>query len=226
MMENEAAALNRLVPARYYSAVVQVSGAMQLNLAVMNLCRTSVRIPHSNEALPGSAVAANAEHMPFGANSIDVFVLTHVLEFSDSPHDVLRETAECVVPGGIVAISGFNPRSMLGFAKFTNRYAGTEVDEAEFLSVVRVRDWLALLGFETIAGEFAFYRPPFNQPNRLHKFRSLETAGARWWPGLGSIYILVARKKVFGTRMNGIVLRKRALSRGRLFHAVAKRSPK
>ena len=226
MVEAETVVFNRLLPSRYYPAAVQASSSPHLNLAAMNLSRTRVNVSCTLEAFCGTDVVANAEHLPFGSSSVDIMVLSHVLEFSDHPHDVLREASQCIVSGGVLAISGFNPRSLFGAAKYTNRFAGTFIGEAHLYSVIRVRDWLALLGFEVFAGEYVFFRPPFVQGRRLNQLRSLEVAGARWWPGFGAIYILVARKRVAGFRMSAAALRKSKLSRRRLFHAVADRTQK
>ena len=221
MMDAEAITLNRLLPAQYYPVAVQISECKQLELAAMNFSRVSVKVAQTTVNTVGSTVIANADGMPFGANAVDLLVLTHVLQFSNRPHEVLREAAECVVPEGVLAISCFNPVSLFGVAKYLNRFRGTIVDQIDLYSSVRVRDWLSLLGFDVVAGEFLFYRPPFIQHRRLNQFRRLEIAGARWWPGMGSIYVLVAKKKVFGARMNSMALRRRSNARGRPLHAVA-----
>ena len=47
---------------------------------------------------------------------------------------------------------------------------------------MRVKDWLALLGFEIVGGQMACYAPPSRQQKWLERFSFMETAGDRWWP--------------------------------------------
>ena len=226
MMEAETATFNRLVPSRYYPTTIQVSNFRHLDLSALHLSQQHIRVSQEPDRKLDVAIVAESEQLPFGENSIDLLILVHALDFSSYPHDVLREVTQCVTPEGIVAISSFNPRSLFGVAKYMNRFSGTTVDQAHLYSAVRVRDWFALLGFEVIAGEYLFFRPPFVQQKRLNQFRSFETAGARWWPAMGSIYILVAKKKVLGVRMNAESLRKSRLSHRRLFQPIAEQTTK
>ena len=164
------------------------------------------RVGNPLSASAQCGVIAESEWLPFAARSIDLLVLPHVLEFSLEPHDVFRELSECIAPEGIVAITGVNPKSMLGVMKYFNRYTHSTLQQAKLVSVLRVRDWLSLLGFEAVAGEMVFFRPPSSQDTRLQRLQNLELAGARWWSNFGSVYVLVARKKEMAMRMNGNML--------------------
>ena len=172
----------------------------------------------------GENVVADAEWFPFAVNSIDLLIMPHVLEFSNEPHDVLREVSECVVPEGIVAIAGMNPHSMLGVKKNLTNMEDIGLEQAKFYSVIRVRDWMSLLGFDSIAGEYAFFRPPSEQSGRLTGLKKFEVFGARWWPGFGSVYVLVFRKKVMGVRMNGSVISRTLRKKRRVLSPVAERN--
>lgn len=98
--------------------------ALQLNLAEYDLLRANrmpLRLVAGNEA--GVQVRLDMSEFPFGEGSLDLLLLPHVLEFHDHPHQVLREMARMLRPGGSVIISGFNPRSLWGIwrvTKFTN----------------------------------------------------------------------------------------------------------
>ena len=199
-MELETASIKRLLPQRYYPVVVQTHGPCSLSSPVVELYGAQYQVLSDFITPQSEYIVANAEQLPFGSNSIDLLLLPHVLEFSKFPHDVLREVSECVVPEGILAISCFNPRSLLGLAKYMHRFSGTIIEESHLYSTVRVKDWLNLLGFQVIAGEFVLFRPLFAQQVRLNRFKFMETAGTRWWPSMGSIYILIAKKKEFGVR--------------------------
>ena len=47
--------------------------------------------------------------------------------------------------------------------------------------VARLKDWLALLGFEIAGGRFAAYAPPLHHAKWLESFSFMEKAGDRWW---------------------------------------------
>ena len=47
------------------------------------------------------------EELPLEHNSCDVVVLHHALDFAQSPHQVLREAARILRPGGHLILLGF-----------------------------------------------------------------------------------------------------------------------
>lgn len=224
LLDAEVPIMDRLVPSRYYPVMLQAHGPRKLNLKALDMARSQYWMTWPSEVNASGSLFADVEHLPFGANSIDLLVLPHVLEFTHSPHNTLREIVQCVAPEGVVAITGFNPQSMFGISKYLRRFAGSIIDGAQLYSSVRVRDWLALLGFDVIAGEFAFFRPPLLQEKKLSKLRHLETAGMRWWPAMGAIYVIVAQNKEFGMNMAGAHADKTFQSRQRVLRPVAERA--
>ena len=193
---------HKLLPQQYYRVAMQISQFPQFHYldAITSEIKCQVSTWDSGDLK--CDVVAEGEWLPFAAKSIDLLVLPHVLEFSYAPHDVFREISECIVPEGVVVIIGFNPKSILGFMKYCNRYRSMTLHQAKFLSSLRVRDWLSLLGFESIACEMVFFQPP-SMSNRHRKSRQfLENAGSRLWSGFGSVYVLVARKKEMAVRLN------------------------
>src|SRR5216117_515400 len=71
--------------------------------------------------------------------------------------------------------------------------------EAERL--LRLKDWLALLGFELTGGRFGCYAPPFSQRLWLERVGFMEKAGDRWWPICGGVYVVRAIKRNVGMRL-------------------------
>jgi hypothetical protein len=98
-------------------------------------------------------------------------------------------------------IVGFNPwslwglRSALGFSRDLHPWNG------RFLSLLRVKDWLALLGFDVSAGRLIAYAPPFDSERWRRRFGFMEPAGDRWWAVGGAVYMLQAIKRVRGMRI-------------------------
>src|SRR6266851_2253339 len=70
-----------------------------------------------------------------------------------------------------------------------------------FIGLLRLKDWLALLGFELTGGRFGCYAPPFSQGRWLERFGFMEKAGDRWWPICGAVYVVRAIKRNVGMRL-------------------------
>jgi SAM-dependent methyltransferase len=134
--------------------------------------------------------------LPLATECIDVVVLPHTLEFATSPHAILREVDRVLIPDGYVIILGFNPFSLWGIWRLLRARHSITPWDGRFLSVTRMRDWLALLGFETVAVRYHFYRPPMGRSAFSNKLLFLETFGAKWWAFAGGGYVLLAKKRV------------------------------
>ena len=132
--------------------------------------------------------------------SIDLVLLPHVLEFSANPHQILREVARVLMPEGHVVIAGFNPWSLWGVRRMFGRGSGYPWN-GRFIHLPRIKDWLALLGLEIVAGRMGCYAPPCAQQQWLDRFGFMESAGDRWWPIAGGVYFLQAVKRVRGMRL-------------------------
>ncbi len=189
--------------ARFDAAVSDIFGfnAVQLGLAEADLLKDS-RIPFRCKAGQGSAVKLKCdfEQLPFASNSIDLLLLPHLLEFSGNPHQLLREAERVLVPEGHLIISGFNPYSLWGL----RRLCGEKKHypwHGRFISLKRLKDWLALLALEVVGGRMSGYAPPMKREKWLHRLNWMNKAGDRWWPMMGGVYFLVAKKRVTGVRL-------------------------
>jgi SAM-dependent methyltransferase len=154
---------------------------------------------------PGAALAADPHQLPLASQSVDLLALPHVLETAADPHQVLREAERVLMPEGHLVISGFNPLSLWGlrqsFMRERRRRALGAPWEARFLGLLRLKDWLRLLGFELNGGRFGRYAPAVASAEWLARFAFLESAGERWWPILGGAYVVRAVKRVHGMRV-------------------------
>lgn len=162
--------------------------------------------------------------LPFPNASIDLVVLPHALELARDPHQTLREVERVLVPEGRVVIAGFNPASLWGLrqrAGHMKRGMGLGRDQdlylpsaGDFIGYWRLRDWLRLLSFEVESGRFGCWRPPLKSEAWLQRFEWMDRIGDRWWPVLGSVYFVVAVKRVRGMRLVGLVRKDRRKVRG------------
>jgi SAM-dependent methyltransferase len=157
------------------------------------------------------AVINRYEELPFATQSIDLVVLPHILEFAAEPHQVLREVDRVLVPEGHLVITGFNPASLWGLRQALTRLGAAPYlpREGQFIGLHRIKDWLKLLSFEVNRGRFGCYVPSVRTDKWLARWNFCERAGDRWWPVLGSLYMVTAVKRVRGMRMVGHVRRAR-----------------
>ncbi|WP_244846891.1 class I SAM-dependent methyltransferase [Caballeronia sp. SL2Y3] len=183
--------------------------------APYTLPRTSSRGASAPEGR--STVWCEFLDLPFEAQSVDLLVLPHTLEFSSDPHRLLREAERVLVPEGQLIILGFNSLSLWGARQSLGKVAGRPfVPEAhDMIAFTRIKDWIKLLGFDLERGRFGCYRPPLLTDKWLQRYEFMEPAGDRWWPIFGAAYMITAVKRVRGMRLIGPrKLKKPALAPG------------
>ena len=94
--------------------------ALQLGLPQLQLLahnRIPLRQIAGESGSGGVNVVCDLRELPFAANSIDLVVMPHVLEFHDDPHQVLREVERILIPDGQLVLTGFNPVSLWGLRR-------------------------------------------------------------------------------------------------------------
>ncbi len=175
--------------------------ALQLGLPEHDFLRNSripLRFTGADQAC--AAVRLCGDELPIASASLDLLLLPHVLEFGQHPHAILREAERVLMPEGSLLISGFNPHSLWGLHRALGRRNGYPWC-GHFIGLSRIKDWLALLGFEMAGGRFAAYAPPFHQKKWLERSDFMEAAGDRWWAVSGGVYFVHAIKRVPGMRL-------------------------
>ena len=208
--------------AQFDACVADVFGyqAWQMGMPGLDLLRAN-RMPF--KAVVGSevagdlaamgwrnGVAALPEALPFDSQSIDLLVLPHVFECTESPHQVLREVERVLVPEGRVVLSGFNPWSLWGAR---NAMPGMEAwmprPVSSQVSPLRMKDWLKLMSFDVDATRLGCYVPPCRTDQWLRRWHFLEAQGKRWWALGGAAYVISATKRVPGMRLIGPAWKKK-----------------
>ena len=190
--------------AQFDSAVEDVFGfnAVQIGLPGINFLRESrIALKVHAGVDGGCSLVTEAGRLPLASQSIDLVLLPHVLEFAEQPHQILREAERVLMPEGSIVISGFNPLSLWGAARALGRERRQVPGCGRFIGLLRLKDWLALLGFELTGGRFGCYAPPFSQGRWLERFGFMEKAGDRWWPICGAVYVVRAIKRNVGMRL-------------------------
>ncbi len=143
-----------------------------------------------------SAITARHDKLPIISDGVDLIYLAQCLAFIKNPHEVLRETFRTLMPEGHVIISNLNPWSLWGLWRWCVRYIKPVPWDGHFISVTRLKDWLALLGFDVLEVKRYFFRPPISHPGLLQRLACLEKCGRWFWPFFGGGYVLLAKKRV------------------------------
>jgi SAM-dependent methyltransferase len=144
-----------------------------------------------------SPFIGNATALPFESDSIDVIVLHHLLDFYDSPQQMLREVSRVSIPMGHVIIIGFNPLSLWGLAKPIGRMRGQAPWTGTFFRPGRLMDWLNLLNFKIDRVHYSHYGLPLNEPRILGNVPDFSQGlSRRSNMPFGGVFAIVARKHV------------------------------
>ena len=143
-------------------------------------------------------VLADLDALPMHDNSVDLVLLHHSVEFSENPHQVLREATRVLAPGGNLVIVGFNPWSLFGARRLASRMGSASAPWAHHaLSASRLIDWMHLMSCEPVGVARGFYGVPTQYRRGFKRLapvdRYLSDRGA---PG-GAFFMLHATKLLF-----------------------------
>lgn len=107
-------------------------------------------------------VEANPEALPIMTDSIQAVVLSHALEYGQSPSVLLGEVHRALAPQGILYVLMYAPLNPWMF-KARGRLNRRKKELPNYsISIHRYKEWLNLLGFKTL---------------------ELEVVGCPWWRG-------------------------------------------
>lgn len=139
---------------------------------------------------------AEVDDLPLLKHSVDVCVLAHALEFSLDPHHVVREANRVLIPNGYLVITGFNPFSLVGLNQFIPYRRNKSPWNERLFSPMRVKDWLHLMGFEIQLDQRLLHSTLASQVKQGVLSNHWHNIASRCFPSLGSVYVIVAKKRV------------------------------
>ena len=197
LLELEHECITRRLPELFGYHLLQVGelGNADMMASSLILDRSIIDIDGERRAERYPVLRGAADALPVASDSVDVVLLPHVLEFEPHPHEALREVQRVLVPEGNLLISGFNPWSMMGLWSRVLKGRGSAPWCGSFLSLNRLRDWLALLGFDVVAVDSFFFRPPFRNLALMTRLRELERLGVRAGGMFAGAYLVSAKKR-------------------------------
>lgn len=196
----EEAALARLALDDVFGFELLQAGAWGPARHLLEGARTQHTTLVDPEADSRVTLCAPLDSLPFSSDSIDAILLPHTLELVEDPYAVLREAARVLCAEGCLMICGFNPFSGWGARRRFAQYFGRPAfppQTRRMLSERRLRDWVALLGFDidSIYG----YLGSLPMTRRLRKFGDTGQREADFRPRAAltaGAYLLKARKRV------------------------------
>lgn len=196
VLKTESAMLEQLLPGFFGYHLAQFS-VQEKPLFQSSTIQNKVVVNLENTADGG--VVAQPSQLPFANDSLDVVVLHHLLDFAESPQEILRELARVTLPMGHIVLVGFNPMSLWGLWKAFAGVKGNPPWNGQFIRPGRLMDWLNLLNFKIDRAQYAIYRPPMARyAGRVEDYsggvsRNLNLPN-------GSVYVIVAQKHVGSIR--------------------------
>ncbi len=197
-LDQENACLAELMPKLFGYYLVQLGMAGSYD-EVMEDCRIgSCLVLAANSTANQIKIDAQVDlpQLPIATDSVDAVLVPHTLDFTPDPHRVLREIERILIPEGRIIISGFNPWSMWGGYKLLLQHKGKIPWCAQFISVLRLQDWLRLLDFNVELVKPIMFRPPLQSETMMNRLMFLERIGPKYWPFFSAGYVVQAVKRV------------------------------
>lgn len=185
--------MHRVLKSLYGSRVLQLSMLREPSFKSLDCA-----LPLAMGPLPGGAIQTlcGDVQLPVGTAAMDIAVVHHFMEYSQNPHQLLKEVSRILTPSGHVVIVGFNPYSFLGLRSVFGRFQREGIWHNHPISAKRMADWLTLLDFTVTEVQYGFYQLPFNVFSQNPQFKALSRyLGAKQWP-FGGFYVVVAKKQI------------------------------
>jgi SAM-dependent methyltransferase len=197
LVQQELRIMERLLPRMFGYHIVQIGAAAASPYYNSSPISHRMLLQVDEEGyIDGTSLQCSTEALPILAESMDVVVLPHTLEFTATPHKLLRECEKILIEEGHLIIIGFNPWSLCGLWRLFLSWRNLPPWNGHFYSHKRIHDWLSLLDLELIRTERCFYRPPLQRLSLMRRLGFLEKLGGYCWSYFGGVHIMVARKRV------------------------------
>jgi SAM-dependent methyltransferase len=153
-------------------------------------CTVAASLAHVRAGVHADVVTRGTQ-LPFASDSVEAVLLPHTLEFAADPYALIREVDRILTGEGQLLVLGFRPMSLWGLRSVASRGAFPPGVQ-RLLSERRLREWLALLGYElSPVRRFLFGLPWGKSSNPTRALRRGFTSG---WPA--GAYLLRARKRL------------------------------
>jgi len=187
--------VDQILPRLYGFHLMQLGISSQTPLYANSMIRHRFSIAAQSGDGNVSAIS-ELEQLPIESDSLDVMLVHHALEYSDRPHQLLREAARVVVPHGNLIVIGFNPLSLFGLRQLASSRFGGPIWQGQLFSAHRVADWLRLLDFGIDSIQFSGHSLPVQNPSILDRLGRVDELGLKWGLPGGASWMIHACKQV------------------------------
>lgn len=190
--------LAKILPSIPGAYALQVGGATGQDLLEKSRIRHKY---YATDCVPMSvgrqSLQVDPYLMPFDSESLNLVVLSHVLEYAENPRLVLLEAYRLLRPGGQMILMGFNRSSLWLFSQWQRRAEGYPWS-GRFLSLWQLKHWSMRMGYGIVLDKSLCFLPPRDDAWSDQWLRITEAMGQTCCPRLGAIYFIYAQKKVTG----------------------------
>ena len=190
--------------------LVQLGGVEQRMHAAPNPLLYRVRIGKERISDDSPVIQAEWNELPLQPDSVDIFLLVHVLEQAEYPVKLLKEVYQALKPGGRVIILGFNPWSLLGMRKLI------KADELnrKFWSRAQIKYWLHNYHYRILSSK-SFYHHFSKQAPPLNPWNLFVSVLGQWcFPAHGGVFMIMAEKRMLYVRGKKVEWWKKQVARG------------
>ena len=203
LLATEESELARVMPNLFGRHCLQIGnwGGQRL-LASVDMLHRAV-IGTFVDSAGGTQAVIQPESLPILDASVDAVLLPHTLEFSPTPHNLLREVDRVLTDRGRLMILGFNPWSLWGLRRTLGLGHRAFPSGARFHGTGRIGDWLELLDFEVTELRRFGVGFPWTAPSTAGDPFNLGSLVKPWMEA----YLLIARKRVIPMTMVGKIAR-------------------
>lgn len=200
LAEREVRLLNRRLAGLYATRVLQVGAYGAGHCPAVFGCARQWIIDNWSQG--PIDLHAEPEILPLANESVDVVILIHQLEFSERPHQIMREAVRVLAPEGHLLVLSFNPLSLWGLRRWLSFGAVSPPWSGRYLSALRLSDWMLVLGLTPRRSDALALLPPFAlrwlPRQRLHSMPYNQSLGPlfRW---VGGVNLVIGQKRVPGS---------------------------
>ena len=202
LLSLECGELGRVLPEIFGRHVVQI-GSWGRGDELLTCAETLHRAVLGTVGDFGASALTETERLPIASKSVDAVVLPHTLEFTVSPHNLLREANRILTDRGRLFVMGFNPWGAMGLRQRLGLSHRAFPNGARFYSVGRLCDWLELLDLEVTEVRRFGVGFPWNTPRSEGEPWSVASLTAPF----AEAFLVSAKKRVLPMNFVGRVQR-------------------
>jgi len=198
IVQAEQALADSVLPTLFGYHLLQVGlDHRQVLFKASPVSRKVMLIPQMQLGVSPLTIIADHDELPVCSSELDVVILHHALDYSANPHQMLREAARVLRPGGFLLSFSFNPTSYWGLWSRLKRHHQPPWG-GHLISHGRLQDWLGLLEMTEVKAKGACHHLPLESPRWRHRLRLFECVSQKVPGCSGAVLMVLARKDVAG----------------------------